>query len=106
MAIFALNIWYRTVGDDRDYYGEKVVDLMDGQAVFPGQQDGERILYVIRVHPLLLVFRLLRGVILFALFCAAWYRGGSVITAATPGVYRLGWWGGRTRASGRRLVEC
>jgi hypothetical protein len=71
MAIFALNIWYRTVGDDRDYYGEKVVDLMDGQAVFPGQQDGERILYVIRVHPLLLVFRLLRGVILFALFCAA-----------------------------------
>ena len=89
MAIFALNIWYRTVGDDKDYYGDKVVDLIDGRAVFPGQQDGERILYVIRVHPLLLVFRLLRGFILFALFCAAWYRGG-------------GW----TRASGRCLVEC
>lgn len=78
--------------DDRDYYSEQVNDPTEGHGAFPGQQDGERILYIIRAHPLMLGLRLARNFILLALFCAAWFRGGAILTSRTPGIYSMGWW--------------
>jgi len=79
------------VDDDDDYYNDQIADYTDGSGLFSGQQDGERILYTMRAHPLMLVFRLSRDVVLFGLFCAAWMRGGSIITERVPGLYSMGW---------------
>jgi hypothetical protein len=81
-----------TVDDDKEYYSDQVIDPTEGYGVFPGQQDGERILYTIRAHPLMLGLRLLRNFILFGLFCAAWFRGGAILTARSPGIYSIVWW--------------
>jgi hypothetical protein len=58
---------------------------------FPGQQEGERILHVVRTHWLMLFGRLSRTIFLFVLFVVAWLRGGPIVTSGMPDIYWVVW---------------
>jgi hypothetical protein len=58
---------------------------------FSGQQEGERILYVLYSHPFICWYVLLKIVLLFALFAAAWFRGGPYVAQRMPGSWGIGW---------------
>lgn len=58
---------------------------------FRGQQEGERILYVIRPHRVMLMSGLVRNSALAAFFMVSWLRGGPIVVDFFPWVGAIVW---------------